>query len=565
MRCFAVLVALAAWVACAPSGRSAPACAAMLRAGDLVITEVFADSAGGADEGKEWFELYNHTGGPVELEGLELVSSRTDGTAAQTHSMRELVIAPGQYLTLGNAAPDNAPPYVDYGYGDDLGSLYNSGGGELALRCGATEVDAVTYTDVKSGHSRELTDAQVPDATLDDDPANWCEGDETPFAPDNYGTPGQDNDCQPLVVGACDDAGAMRPAVPPAIGDLVITEVMPKPTAVSTAVGEWFEIEAMTDVDLNGVGLDRANDSLAPEVLASPDCIHMAAGGYAVFARSDDATVNGGLSALATFSFSLNPTGDADVQVVYGDEVIDQVTWTSSTAGASLQLDPGSTDAASNDDPANFCNGTQAYDTVGADRDLGTPGAINTACALIPGPGQCRDGGAVRAIVEPTAGQLVISELLPNAAGTGTDPAQEWFELANTGTTSFDLNELGFQGSTQTISVLHAADCKPVAPGGYALFAHSTDPTVDGMLPSVDATFTFALSTKLSVYDGTTLLDGVALVPPLPADGRSRQVKPGALTTAGNDDPANFCDAVPGQQYGSAANGGTPKAANVCM
>jgi len=159
----------------------------------------------------------------------------------------------------------------------------------------------------------------------------------------------------------------------------------------------------------------------------------------------------------------------------------------------------------------------------------------------------------------------VISELLPNAAGTGTDPTQEWFELANTGATAFDLNELGFQGNAVAIDVLHAGDCKSVAPGGFALFAHSTDPAVNGGLPPVDATFSFALSTKLSVFTGATLLDSVTLTTPLPKDGASRQVKPGELTTTDNDDPSNFCDAVAGQQYGSAANYGTPKAANVCM
>jgi hypothetical protein len=562
MRCVALLLLLAA---CGPRASSAPACTAMLSAGDLVITEVFADSADGADAGKEWFEVYNNTSNPVELEGLALISSRPDGSAPETHHMRELVVAPGQYLTLGNAAPEDVPPYVDYGYGGDLGSLFNTGGGKLALQCGETEVDAAVYDDVKPGHSRELTNTQTPDAMLNDDQANWCEGDETEFEPNNFGTPGQDNDCQPLVVGACNDNGTMRTAVPPAIGDLVITEIMPKPKVVSATVGQWFEIEAMTDVDLNGVGLDRANDALAAEVIESADCVHMAAGTFAVFARSDDMTANGGLSALATFTFSLDPTANADVEVVYGDDVIDQVTWTSSTSGASLQLDPGKTDAASNDDPANFCDGTVAYDTVGTASDLGTPGAINNSCSAVPDPGQCNDGGVIRDIVPPVAGQLVISELLPNAAGVGTDPTQEWFELANTGSASFDLNELGFEGGTQTISVLHLADCKPVAPGGFALFAHSTDPAVNGGLPAVDATFTFPLSTKLSVYTGATLLDAVTLVTPLPADGTSRQVKPGELTTTGNDDAANFCDAVPAQKYGSAANYGTPKAANVCM
>src|SRR5580704_14411480 len=561
---FAVLIVIAA-AACGPVPKHAPPCNADLNPGDLVITEIFADSADGADAGKEWFEVYNNTSDPVELEGLVITSSRPDGSSPEAHVMRELVVAPGQYLTLGNSAQNDVQEYVDYGYGDDLGSLYNTGGGMIALQCGDTMVDSAQYDDVVPGHSREFTDAQAPDATLNDDLANWCEDDETEFANNAYGTPGTDNDCQPVVVGACDDNGMMRQAQAPAIGDVVITEVMPKPDAVSATVGQWFEVEALNDVDLNGVGLDRANDSSPPEVLMSGDCIHMAANSFAVFARSSDSTANGGLDTLATFSFSLDPATNPDVQLVYGNVVLDQVTWTSAPSGASLQLDPSKTDPASNDDPSNFCPGTQIYDTIGGISDLGTPGAMNDPCSNTPPAGECDDNGMMRPIVSPAMGQLVISEMLPNAAGTGTDPTQEWFELANTGSAAFDLNELGYQGNAQTISVLHADDCKSVPAGGFALFAHSTDPTVNGGLPPVDATFTFALSTKLSVYNGTTLLDTVTLVTPQPKDGVSRQVKPTELTTTDNDDPANFCDAVPAQQYGSAANYGTPKAANVCM
>ena len=566
-------LALCALCACGPIAQSPPACVSALSPGDLVITEVFADSADGADTGKEWFEIYNNTSGPLELHGLELQSSRPDGSSLKSHYMRELVIAPDQYLVLGDTEQADVQPYVDYGYGGDLGTLYNSGGGELTLRCGDTVIDAAGYDDIVAGHSREFTNASPPDPTLNDDPAHWCEGDETEFTPSNFGTPGQDNDCQPMVVGACLDVATsqMRAAVAPAIGDLVITEIMPRPTVVSDEVGQWFEITAANSVDLNGVGLDRANDALAPEPLDSPDCIHMDAGDYAVFARSIDSTSNGGIDALAAFTFSIDPTTSPDLQLVYGDQVIDRITWSTSqlAAGASLQLDPDSTDAAANDDPANFCLGTIRYDSSGSGaselRDLGTPGTANTTCASTPGAGQCSDSGIVRDIVPPAAGQLVISELLPNAAGTGTDPAQEWFELANTGSAAFDLNELGFQGNAEAVDVLHDTDCKSIPAGGYALFAHSTDPTVNGGLPPVTATFTFALSTKLSVFAGATLLDNVTLASPLPADGTSRQVNPADLTATGNDAAADFCDAVPAQTYGSAANYGTPGAPNVCM
>jgi hypothetical protein len=575
----ACLAALAPTAACGPDDTTGP-CKDDLVAGDLVVTEVFADFAApaggtGTDDGKEWFEIYNNADRPVSLKGLTVVHSRPDGSKAQSHTMIDVTIAPGQYFTLGNATSDLVPPYVDYGYSASLGDFYNSDGGKLALKCGDSEIDAAVYDTVKSGHSRQLTNAGPPDYTLNDDPNSWCEAKDTEFETNNFGTPGQDNDCAPIIAGACSDGGTMRDAIPPGIGDLVITEVMPKPTAVSATTGQWFEIKAMKDVDLNGVGLDRASDTSNPTELASPTCIHMAAGSYAVFARSAD--MNGGLTTLGTFPFSINPTTvTPDVQLVYGGTVIDSVSWPTSTSGRSRSLDPDFTTASANDDPANFCDGQAVYftDTMTGDMDRGTPGAVNEQCAAQPGPGQCLDAGVPRAIVKPAAGTLVINEFLANAAGTGTDNTQEWFEIVNTGSTPFDLNDLGIQGGTTTIYPIQSVNCKSVPAGGFALFAHGTDPALNGGLNGVDLTFTFALGSTIKVHDGcsgspvtcTTLVDQVTFGST--GDGLSKQLKLANANVTDNDTIGNFCDAdpaaMPSQMYGTAANYGTPKAANVC-
>src|SRR5690606_25208488 len=128
----------------------------------------------------------------------------------------------------------------------------NSDGGKLALKCGDSEIDSAVYELVKSGRSRQLSNLGPPDYIANDDPANWCEGKDTEFEPNNFGTPGEDNDCAPVVAGACTEDGAMRPVVSPAVGDLVITEVMPNPAAVGDTDGEWVEVHALADVDLNG-------------------------------------------------------------------------------------------------------------------------------------------------------------------------------------------------------------------------------------------------------------------------------------------------------------------------
>ncbi len=561
--------------ACGPSAKTGD-CKDTLIAGDLVITEVYADfkAAGGgtgADEGKEWFEIYNASDRPVELEGLTITHSRPDGSKAKTHVMDPVTIAPGQFFTLGNSTPDLVPAYVDYGYSADLGDFFNTDGGKLALSCGSSEIDSADYEMVSEGHSRQLTGAQPPDYTLNDNLANWCEAADTEFETGNFGTPGADNDCTPVVVGQCNDGGTPRATVAPLPGELVITEAMPSPSKVSDTTGEWFEVKALADVDLNGLGLDRAGDNnVKPDIVDSPDCIHVTAGSYFVFAKSLDPVMNGGLpdgSVLGTFKFSSvagTVAAPGDIQILSGATVIDAISWTKSTTGKSLQLDPDFEDSSANDQLSNYCDGATAY---GAG-DLGTPGVVNGQCVLLPQPGQCSDNGTPRAIVKPAAGQLVITEFLANPAGTGTDATQEWFEIINTGATAFDLNELGLKGNATTVNVIQAADCKSIAPAGFALFAHNTDPLQNGGLPAVDATFTFALAASngsLHVLDGTTELDGITWTTPSIADGVGRQLNPLNTTSTDNDSPANFCDAKAAQTYGTAANFGTPKAVNVCL
>jgi hypothetical protein len=129
---FAVLAA------CAPSS-SQSHCKAALHAGDVVITEVFAEArAVGASTGKQWLEIYNRADRALDLDGVVLVRSRLDGSGTKSHAIAHATIAPGAYFVLGDALADQRPPYVDYGYGAELGSLEH--GGKLELRCNGVEI-----------------------------------------------------------------------------------------------------------------------------------------------------------------------------------------------------------------------------------------------------------------------------------------------------------------------------------------------------------------------------------------------------------------------------------------
>lgn len=553
---------------------SAPApghCTDPVMPGDLVITEVFAKPAA---SGAEWFEIYNASGAPMSLEGLTLVNSRADGSQAKAHVMTAITIAPEQYFAVGNTLPADVPTYLGYGYGDDLGSLYDTGTGKLTLKCGDDEIDSALYDSVKPGHSRELADSQPPDASFNDDAIHWCEETETEFDAGDYGTPGGENDCTPPVTGQCSDGATMREIVQPATGDLVITEVMPSPTHVPDLVGEWFEVKATKDVDLNGLGLDRAADTQPADVITSDACLRLTAGSYAVFARSADSTQNGGIpqgSVLGTFTFSL-VAGPGDVQLVNGATVVDSVRWTSSTNGKSLQLDPDLEDAVSNDMESNFCAAQHSYGLG----DFGTPAADNDQCSLLPPPGMCDDGGTNRAIVPPPMGQLVITEVMPHPNLNNSGPA-EWFEITNIGNAAFDLNGLGLDraGDSRAPDVVTGAKCISLAAGAFAVFARGSDPVSNGGLDAVAATFglsmvdtagnvqvvdpascaTTAPYTCSTVYDAVTWSSSTK--------GASKQVIPGMYTTTANDAAASFC---PGAvTYGTDGNLGTPGAQNSCM
>ncbi len=582
MRVAVALVSSFALAACGPSDKEG-GCKDKLLAGDLVITEVFADfqaptGGTGGDEGKEWFEIYNASDRPVELEGLTITHGRPMGgtTAPKSHTMTAITIAPGQYLTLGNSTKDLLPAYIDYGYSNDLGDFFNTDGGKLDLTCGDTVIDSAEYQMIKPGHSREFTAAQPPDYTLNDDQVNWCQGDLTEFETNNFGTPGQDNDCRPTVIGQCTDQNGMRDTVPPMPGQLVITEVMPSPGAVADTAGEWFEAKALASFDLNGLALDRSADTSNPKTVDSPDCLHVNNGDYVVFARADTGNNLPAGVVKGTFTFTMvagSTTSPGDVQVLYNDTVIDAITWTRSTTAKALQLDPDLTDATSNDSPSNFCDATATYGaTYGAPpkQDLGTPAAENTQCTLLPPSGMCDMGGGVlRAIVKPTVGQLVISEFL--ADPNGTDTLKEWVEVTNVGTTAFDLNGLTLGRASGSGTPFNSAACVSIAAGGFGLWARSTDATMNGMLPPPDATFAISLVNSgdamnpgdLQVRDGATVLDSVTYTTTMTA-GKSKQLDPGSLTAAGNDNAsaAPWCNGA--TQYGNNApmDFGTPKAAN---
>jgi hypothetical protein len=140
-------------------------------------------------------------------------------------------------------------------------------------------------------------------------------------------------------------------------------------------MGEWFEVRATAAVDLNGLQGGGANLGTTPLIPAGGDCVRVAAGGLAVFARTTGVT-NGlpsTVTPVATFGFGLT-NGASSFQIGIDGANLATATWaTASVAGASWMLDSDATQctAAAAAVPA-YNNGA----LPGTDR--GTPGAVNS-------------------------------------------------------------------------------------------------------------------------------------------------------------------------------------------
>jgi hypothetical protein len=563
VRALPIALALVALLLAACGGPEDPAddddddddddCAAALLAGDLVITEVMGNPEG-EDEGAEWFEIYNASADLVDLTGLVLVTSVEDGSSEKAHTMTERVIAADDYLVLGDTLPEFVPEHVDYGYGNDLGALRNTAG-RIVLRCGATEVDEVIYGEMSSGRSSGLDGRIPPDYTANDDLANWCDA-MNEFSPGNFGTPGAENDpCMGVVnPGMCDlEGGGTRPTVAPGPGDLVITELMPDPAADPDATAEWFEITALANVDLNGLTMGRVNGEV-DDTIDDALCQPIAVGDYRVFAHSATAEENGMLpQADYLFDFTLVQGSVATPGHFYigvGDVILDEITWTDSTSGVATQLDVDLYDPDTNDDEGNWCDAVAPY----GDGDLGTPGAENGQCEIPPPDGMCYDGAILRAIVHPAAGQLELSELLANPAGS-SDSNKVWFELR--ALASFDLNELQIGQDVGVVEdTLTPSACIEVANGDHPLLARSLDMAVNGGLPldTIDGLFGFNLVDS----DGSLFIaiDGVTLDTVAWASVQSGR------TVIVNDTTGTQCNAPAATTSYNTTDFGTPGLAN---
>lgn len=165
-------------------------------------------------------------------------------------------------------------------------------------------------------------------------------------------------------------------------GDLLITEIMYNPAALSDTEGEWFELYNNSDHAINLQNLILGRDDLNRHTIA--DALQLLPGTYLVFERADTATAatnnyiygsdlllpnTGAVLAIYNQGTETDP-GALIFSVDYGGASFPD------GSGASISLDPDLLNAADAVLGTSWCIASSTYDTG----DLGTPGAANDAC-----------------------------------------------------------------------------------------------------------------------------------------------------------------------------------------
>jgi hypothetical protein len=193
-----------------------------------------------------------------------------------------------------------------------------------------------------------------------------------------------DGTCDPTE--DCTSCASDCPTCRPGPGDLLITEIMQNPKAVSDDTGEWIEVLNIgsESVELSGVLL--RDDDLDQHLIAPSISLVVAPGEYVVLGASDD--LGGVPSDYTWFDYSLGNGSDVVVLEVDG-VVLDAVAYDNGATfpdpnGASMSLSPEIMTPEGNDDASNWCAGQSEF----ASGDKGSPGEANPTC-VICGDGSC--------------------------------------------------------------------------------------------------------------------------------------------------------------------------------
>lgn len=165
------------------------------------------------------------------------------------------------------------------------------------------------------------------------------------------------------------------------VSDLLITEIMANPAAVSDANGEWLEVFNPTSESISLDGITLSDDGSNSHIFSDTGGnLLVASGEYFVLARNGDNLTNGNFTADYVFGSDFSLTNSSD-QIVFSDGLNELLRFNYTSGfianGASMEL------LGENMLASNYSASLSAY----GDGDLGTPGAAGTyAFSVAPSP-----------------------------------------------------------------------------------------------------------------------------------------------------------------------------------
>lgn len=527
--------------------------------GDIVVSELMLDPDAVDDRNGEWIELLVRK--DIDLTGLELGHFES-GLPVVDHVVEFedcAHAAAGTYILLAT----NIDPAQNGGVHPVAAHVplaLSNAAGSMFVGIEGVVLDAVEWSESPAG-------ASIGRVLVPDDPAAppgpMCPS-TTPYGSGDRGSPGAPN--PPCLTASQDamcrtDDGLWRPTIVPVPGDVTVTELLPNPDALPDVSGEWFELHAHRDLDLNG--LDLVRDGTLAATLDQEDCLSVGAGDYVVVARREAAAGPGLPSSTIAATFSL-PNAGGSLEVRVGDLLLDAVSWSAAPSGASLNLDPDAFDPTANDASDAWCVSTLTF----ASGDYGSPGVPNTPCAPPPSdavpvesageepenvtPETCVDPQGVRDLRVPTPGALVVSEIMPNPAAVA-DEHGEWLELL--ALAPVDLNGLVVARDEDRGAPLRDDTCLALEPGDRAVLVRHTAPDENGGIERglrLEVSLVQSQGT-LQLFHEDVLLDEVAWSESPP--GVAWALAPEGENPQSNDDPQHWCAAT--ATYGD-GDRGTP-------
>lgn len=164
----------------------------------------------------------------------------------------------------------------------------------------------------------------------------------------------------------------------PVAGDLIITEFMANPDAVSDTKGEWIEIFNTTNKNILLSGLMIKDEGSNKFTIEKEEPVILPAGEYFLLARSANPDENGGMTVDYEYSnFTLGNTEDEIILCIDDNIILDQVKYGPEwqvEKGISLELNPEYFGSTSNLESFKWNLAKHPY----GNGDLGSPGSANS-------------------------------------------------------------------------------------------------------------------------------------------------------------------------------------------